>query len=58
MKGKKTLIVSALVALAGWLATPEVAAWAAEHAEWVSTALGVVIAGLRVVTTGPVLKGE
>lgn len=58
VKGFKTIIFAALVALSGFLASPEVAAWAAENAAWVSTGLGAAIAALRAITSGPMFKKD
>lgn len=56
MKGYKTLLYAAAVAVSGFLASPEVTAWAADHAGWVTTVIGAGVAILRLVTNGPVLN--
>ena len=56
MNGYKTLLYAAAVAVSGFLASPEMTAWAAEHPAWVSTVIGAGVAILRLVTNGPVLN--
>ena len=56
IKGYKTLIVAALVALSGFLSSPEMTAWAAAHSETVTVVLGLIMAGLRFITSSPVMK--
>lgn len=58
MKGFRTLGFAALVALSGFLASPEVTQWAAENSASVTVALGAIIAALRAITSSPVLKKD
>lgn len=58
MKGYKTLIYAGAVAVSGFLASPEMTAWAAENPAWVSTVVGAGIALLRLVTNSSIFKAE
>ncbi len=56
MKGWRTLGTAGALALGGFLASPEFTALVAEHFEWATLLVGMVIAALRFYTTTPVGK--
>jgi len=56
MKGFKTLSFAALVALASFLASPEVAQYVAENLPEVGGGLAMAIAFLRFLTNSPMFK--
>jgi len=58
MKGYKTLVFAALVALTSFLASPEVSQFVADNLPWVGGGLATLIAVLRAVTSSPMLKKE
>ena len=58
LKGYKTLAFAALVAVSGFLASPEVSYWVTDNLPWATTGLGVVIAALRAATSSPMFKKD
>lgn len=54
VKGYKTIIFAVLVALAGFLASPEVTQFVADNLPGVSVGLSTIIIVLRAVTSSPI----
>ena len=58
LKGKKTLIYAALVAVSGFLASPQMIDIAAENPGVTGVAVSLGIAILRVFTNSPMFKKD
>lgn len=58
MKGWKTVIFGLLLALISVFSSADMQAFFAEHVQWLGGLTGVIVIGLRAVTSSPIFKSD
>lgn len=58
LTGWKTIAASLIVALSGWVATPDMVEFLKQYPEWVSSGIGALFLILRAFTSTPIGKKD